>query len=133
MDARFYQGAGPYRGRFVHYEGFDFNHAGIARCAVGPELRSAITAITGNALEFAQLIAPDDSGEYQAGFRSGVHEIPDMPFRVVDLPERHMARWAGYVQNVSRDAIIVEVGAKATRRYAILRRTLEWLEAVAED
>lgn len=131
MAARFYRGAGRYEGRFVHYKGFDFNHAGIARCAVGPELHKAISTVTGHALDFAELIAPNDSNEYQAGFRSGVHVIPDYPNRQGADPP--MARWGGYVQNVARDAIIVEVGAKATRRYRILGRTLEWLEQVADD
>jgi hypothetical protein len=130
MAPRFYPGAGPYRGTHVEYKGFEFNEAGIARCAVGPELYRAVTDVTANALEFAELIAPDDSQEYQRGFRSGVRVIPDFPYRVVPNPP--MARWGGYVQNVASDAIIVEVGAKATRRYAVLRRTLEWLELVAD-
>jgi hypothetical protein len=131
MAARFYKGAGPYRGKYVDYQGFDFNHAGIARCAVGPELHHAVSTVTRHALDFAELIAPSDSQEYQAGFRSGVHVIPDFPNR--QLPNPPMARWGGYVQNVARDAIIVEVGAKATRRYRVLTRTLEWLELVADD
>jgi hypothetical protein len=129
MAVRYHPGAGPWTGKHVHYGGFDFNHAGMARCAVGPELHSAVDDVTRNALEFAELIAPNDSQEYQRGFRSSVRVIPDYPNRQGADPP--MARWGGYVQNVARDAIIVEVGAKATRRYRILGRTLEWLELVA--
>lgn len=130
MTARFHPGAGRFQGRHVSYEGFELNHAGMARCAVGPELYRAVHDVTSNALDFAQLIAPDDSREYQAGFRSGVRVIPDFPNRQGADPP--MARWGGYVQNVASDSIIVEVGAKATRRYRILGRTLEWLELVAD-
>lgn len=131
MAVRFYEGAGPWTGKNIHYAGFDFSHAGIARCAVGRELHSAVSQVTRNALTFAELIAPNDSQEYQSGFRSGVRVIPDFPNRQGGDPP--MARWGGYVQNVARNAIFVEVGARATRPYRVLGRTLEWLELVADD
>ncbi len=130
MAARFHSGAGPWAGKNVHYGGFDYNFAGMARCAVGPELHRAVSEVTANALTFAELIAPNDSHEYQAGFRSGVRIIPDFPDRFGADPP--MARWGGHVSNVARNAVIVEVGAKATRPYRILGRTLDWLETVAD-
>lgn len=131
MAVRFHPGAGPWTGKYVRYAGFDYNFAGMARCAVGPELRKAVTEVTGYALDFAQLIAPSDSSEYQRGFRSGVRVIPDFPDRLGGDPP--MARWGGFVQNVADDAVIVEVGAKATRSYRVLGRTLQWLESIADD
>lgn len=131
MVARFHPGVGPWRGKCVGYGGFDYNAAGMARCAVGQELRHAVDTVTGHALEFAQLIAPSDRREYQSGFRSGVRVIPDFPNRQGGDPP--MARWGGYVQNVADTAILVEVGAKATRPYRVLGRTLDWLEMVARD
>lgn len=131
MAIRYHVGAGPWTGKYVRYTGFDYNFAGMARCAVGPELRGAVADVTGNALEYAQLISPADSHEYQAGFRHGVRVIPDFPDRSGADPP--MPRWGGYVQNVARDAIAVEVGAKATRRYKVLTKTLEWLELIARD
>jgi hypothetical protein len=131
MALRFHRGAGRWQGRHVSYEGFDFNPAGIARCAVGPELRYAVSDVTRNALEFAQLIAPSDTTGYQNGFRSGVEIIPDFPNRQGGDPP--MARWGGHVQNISSAAIVVEVGAQKTRPYRVLGRTLEWLELVADD
>jgi hypothetical protein len=131
MVAHFRPGAGPWRGQYVSYEGFDFNPAGIARCAVGPELHRAISHLTDKALAYARLVSPGDEGSYQAGFRSGVHVIPDFPNRQGTDPE--MARWAGYVQNVSRSAILIEVGSQNTPVYRPLGQTLEWLELVAGD
>lgn len=130
MAVRFHQGIGPWQGKYVRYAGFDFNEAGMARCAVGPELRVAVAEVTAYALEYAQLIAPSDSREYQRSFRSDVQIIPDFPNRQRGDPP--MARWGGHVQNVAESAIIVEVGAKATRPYRVLTRTLEWLETVAD-
>lgn len=131
MAARYHRGAGPWTGKYIRYGGFDYNYSGMARCAVGPELRSAVDDMTRNALAYAELISPDDSSEYEAGFRSGVRVIPDFPDRLGGDPP--MARWGGYVQNISKDAVIVEIGAKATRRYRVLGRTLEWLEMIARD
>jgi hypothetical protein len=130
MALRYHPGAGPWTGKVIRYGGFDYNFAGMARCAVGPELRHAVDDVTRNALEFAQLIAPADSREYGAGFRSGVRVIPDFPDRSGNDPP--MARWGGYVQNVASDAIAVEIGAKNTRRYKVLTKTLEWLELVSD-
>jgi len=131
MVARFYPGAGPYNGRVIRYGGFDYNYAGMARCAVGPELRRAVDDVTRNALEYAQLISPADAQEYDAGWRSGVRVIPDFPDRRGADPP--MARWGGYVQNVSSEAIAVEVGAKNTRRHKVLGKTLTWLALIADD
>jgi hypothetical protein len=131
MAVRYHPGAGPWTGKVIRYGGFDYNFTGMARCAVGPELHRAVDDVTRNALGFAELIAPSDSPEYQAGFRSGVRVIPDFPDRSGADPP--MARWGGYVQNVSNEAIAVEVGAKNTRRYKVLGKTLEWLQLVADD
>jgi hypothetical protein len=131
MAVRYHVGAGPWTGKYIRYGGFDYNFAGMACCAVGPELRHAVSEVTNFALEYAQLIAPSDSHEYQAGFRHGVRVVPDFPDRLGGDPP--MPRWGGYVQNVAKDAVLVEVGAKATRRYKVLSRTLEWLELLADD
>jgi hypothetical protein len=119
------------RRQWVRMTRFDYNYAGMARCAVGPELHRAIADMTRNALGFAELIAPSDSQEYSAGFRSDVRVIPDFPDRRGSDPP--MARWGGYVQNVSSDAIAVEIGAKGARRHKVLGRTLQWLELMADD
>lgn len=125
MAARFYPGAGPFRGKHVEYHGFDFNREGIARCAVGPEIRATVQKVTTQALAYAQLVSPGDDGSYEQGFRSDVRIIPDYPFRSKPAPP--MARWAGFVQNVSRSAILVEVGSDRTPAHRVLGRTLEWL------
>lgn len=130
MPGRFYRGAGPYHGRVVSFTGYEPNRASIARCAVGPELHHAISAITEHARVFAELISPNDSSEYQASFTTEVHVVPDIPFRQRGEP---MARWAGEVANISDHAILVEVGGQHTPDYRVMRRTLEWIELVAHD
>lgn len=131
MVARYHKGAGRWTGKVIRYGGFDFSYSGMARCAVGPELHRAIDDMTRNALEYAQLISPADAQEYDAGWRSGVRVIPDFPDR--RGADDEMARWGGYVQNVSSEAIAVEVGAKNTRRHKVLGKTLTWLVLIADD
>lgn len=131
MAVRFHPGAGPWQGKHVRYAGFDYNHAGMARCAVGPELRRSVTIATGIALDYAQLIAPSHTMRYQNSFHSKVEVIPDFPDRQGADPP--MARWGGTVWNDAPNAKIVEVGAKNTRPYRIFQRTLQWLELVADD
>lgn len=130
MPGRFYPRAGPWSGRHVRYTGFDFDRDGIARCAVGPELRDAVSSIAREAMGYAQLIAPPDSRRYLAGFSTDVEIVPDIPFRVRGEP---MARWAGRVVNDSSSAILVEVGDNQSGDGRVLRRTLEWIELVAGD
>jgi hypothetical protein len=130
VAGRFYPGAGPFRGEHVHFAGFKPDKAGIARIAVGPELHHAISSAVNEAVVFAELIAPNDSSEYQASFFTDVLVVPDIPYRVRGEP---MARWSGRVGNSSRHAIFVEVGASATRDHRVMRRTLEWIELVADD
>jgi len=133
-NARFYKGAGPYRGDHVHFAGYEPDKPSIARCAVGPELHHAISTITDEAIGYAELIAPNDEGEYQASFRTDVLVAPDIPYRVIGVP---MARWSGRVVNDSRHAILVEVGGGNGERFSadhrVMRRTLEWIELVADD
>ncbi len=131
---RFYPGAGPWSGKTVHYAGFEPDKEGIARCAVGPELRAAVSEIVHEAIIFSELIAPDDEGEYQASFFTDVLVVPDIPYRVIGEP---MARWSGRVGNSSRHAILVEVGGgngeRFTNDHRVMRKTLEWIESTARD
>jgi hypothetical protein len=129
MTARYYPRAGPYNGRNVNYRGFDPDKAGIAKIGIGPEVRHAIGDMTSNALHFAQIIAPNDTNEYQSSFGSRVEILPDFPDRMGADPP--FPRWVGSVYNDASNAIIVEVGARSTRPYRVFRRTLEWLESVA--
>lgn len=127
---RFYRGAGPWRGRHVSYDGYEFSRSGIAKVAVGPEMRHAMSDIVGEAIMYAQLIAPSDTHGYQSSFSTDVVIAPDIPFRVRG---DEMARWSGRVVNDDRSAIYVEVGGGNAPDRRIMRRTLEWIEAVADD
>jgi hypothetical protein len=133
-NARFYPGVGPWTGKRVHYAGYEPDKLSIARCAVGPELHHAIADIVREAIVYAELIAPNDEGEYQASFDTDVQVVPDVPFRVRGEP---MARWSGRVVNHSRHAILVEVGGgngnRFTADHRVMRRTLEWIDAVTND
>lgn len=133
MPGRFYGGAGAYRGKNVHFSGYQPDKPSIAKCAVGPELHHAVSSIVHAAIGYAELIAPNDEGEYQASFFVDVQVVPDIPFRVRGTP---MARWSGRVGNDSRHAILVEVGGgngdRFTADHRVMRRTLDWIELVAD-
>lgn len=127
---RFYPGAGPWSGNHVRFTGYGPDKPGLAKCAVGPELHHAVSEIVHGAIAFAELIAPDDSTEYQRSFFTDVKVVPDIPYRVHGEP---MARWSGRVGNSSDHAIIVEVGGNHTHDHRIMRRTLQWIEMVSDD
>lgn len=127
MPGRFYPGVGPYHGKTVSYTGYQPDRASIARLAVGPEMREAVADIVGEAIFYAQLIAPNDTSDYQSSFFTDVEIAPDRPGRVRDEP---MARWCGRVVNNDRSAIYIEVGAKDAEGYRVMRKTLEWIESV---
>jgi hypothetical protein len=131
-QARFYKGAGRFEGKNVHYAGYEPDKLSIARCAVGPELHHAVSSIVREAIGYAELIAPNDEGEYQASFDTEVIVVPDIPYRVHGEP---MARWSGRVLNRSRHAILVEVGGgngnRFTADHRVMRRTLDWIESVS--
>jgi hypothetical protein len=127
MPGRFYRAAPPYRGKRVDFAGYEFNRASIARLAVGPEMRDAMSDIVEEAIMYAQLIAPSDTHAYQSSFDTDVHVVQDIPFRVRG---DEMARWSGRVVNHDRSAIYVEVGSGDTGDGArVMRRTLEWIES----
>lgn len=131
---RFPTGVGPYRGQNVHFSGYDRpNEAQITRIALGPEIHHALAEIVREAVIYAELIAPNDEGEYQASFSTEVIEVPDIPYRVRGEP---FARWSGRVVNHSGHAILVEVGGGNGNRFTadhhVMRRTLDWIEAVTD-
>jgi hypothetical protein len=134
MGGRFYRRAGPWQGRHVRYDGFKFDEAGIARCAVGGELHHAVGDIVREAVNYSRLISPADEGEYVASFSTDTQIVPDIPYRVRGEP---MARWSGRVVNDSRHALLIEVGGGNNERFTpnhrVLRRTLEWIELVADE
>lgn len=130
-----FRGAGPYRGKHVHFSGYELpNLAQITKIALGPELHHAISSIVRDAVIYAELIAPNDEGEYQASFDTDVIEVEDIPYRVRGTP---FPRWSGRVVNHSRHAILVEVGGgngnRFTADHRVMRRTLQWIELVAND
>lgn len=127
MPGRYYPRAGPYHGKTVSYTGYQPDKASIARLAVGPEMREAVADIVGEAVFYAQLIAPSDTRAYQSSFFTDVEIAPDIPYRVLGEP---MARWCGRVVNDDRSAIYVEVGSRDEEGYRVMRRTLEWIESV---
>lgn len=112
--------------------------AGIAALAVGPEIRTAVTDVGQNGLDYAQLISPADSRRYINSFHLDVDVIPDWPNRQGGDPP--MARWAATIVNDDPGAIAIEVGTASgpTRGgprtgSRVLGRTGEWLELVADD
>jgi hypothetical protein len=127
---RFYKGAGAYNGKAIRYLGYEPDKLGMAKCAVGPELKGALSTIVGEAIFYAELSAPNDTSEYQSSFFTEVIVVPDIPYRVQGEP---MARWSGRIGNKARHAILVEVGdGRGNLDYRVMRRTLEWIEVVSD-
>jgi hypothetical protein len=131
-NPRFYKGAGRWQGKVMRFDGYEPDREGLAQCAVGREIKRAVTTIVKEAIEYAQLIAPNDDGDYQRGFSTDVQIVPDIPYRVRGEP---MARWSGRVVNSVPHAILVEVGSGRNGQFEhrVMRRTLEWIEMVADD
>lgn len=103
---------------------------GFAACAVGPELRAAVSYLAGQAMAYAIGISPQHPSSYLKGFEVNVEVVPDIPFRKRGLP---MARVAGAVVNKADSAIIVEVGGADIPSHRVLTNTLSWLELVADE
>lgn len=108
---------------------YDPNRSELERCASGPALRSAVTAIAGQAKAFAESTSPDGFEGYQYQFEVDVEVVPDIPYRREGEP---MERVSAFLVNQSRLATLVEVGGKYSANYRILTRTLKWIEMQAK-
>lgn len=116
---------------------------GIARCAVGPELKHAVTSIARQALDYAELISPDGfetSGKVEVGSGGRMRDVAGGSYAgqfevineiMVGYPERWpMNRHAAILVNNSPLAVLVEVGGAHSKDYRIMARTLDWIERV---
>lgn len=116
-----------YRGRAV-VAAFQLDRDGIARCAVGRELRHAVFDIaSGEAYLYARAHAPFDDGDYSAAFKAEA--------KITVLPKDYpMARWAGVLLNDAPHATAVEFGSgkKGDKQgHFVLRRTLQHLNRLS--
>jgi hypothetical protein len=97
---------------------------GIARAAVGPELRHAVDDVAHLAQAYAESIspAPGDFDDYLTKFEVR-QEL------MFGYPDRYpMTRVSGVLINTSRAAILVEVGSAKVPEHGVLEKTLDWLE-----
>lgn len=115
-----------FAGRHVRVD-YEPDKAGIARCAISnPDLAFAVLDTARKGMEYAVTISPRsrDTGpghqHYQDSF------VID-PGTVRDIGHPPMARLAARLSNISAQATIVEVGAKRTRAYKVLAKTLDHL------
>lgn len=117
-----------YTGRQVTVD-FELNMKGIARCALGPELKAACHNIVATrALPYAVSISPRSTRKhphYQDQFHT--EDTTGIPrTRYGDLA---MRRAITRLANLSAHAILVEVGptGDTTDGHRVLRKTLEYL------
>lgn len=108
----------------VHY---DPDKQGMARCAVGKELRGEVLKLAKKAKKYAVSISPPRSH----GKKKKVHYRDSFlvkPGKVYDIgtPEK-MVRVSARLMNVSPQAKIVEVGTDRSEKYAVLKKTLDHL------
>jgi hypothetical protein len=101
--------------------------SGIARCAVGPELRRAVDDVAHLAKAYAEGIAPD-------GFEGYALKFEVLQEKMYGYPDHHpMTRVSAVLINQAKTAILVEVGNATVQSYAVLEHTLDWLTTLAVD
>ncbi|HEX8632239.1 MAG TPA: hypothetical protein VF755_29120 [Catenuloplanes sp.] len=105
---------------------FVLDKAGIAACAVGPELRDAVHDVAASALPYAELISPTDSGEYLRSW-----EVVDTV--VTDVGDPPMPRVAAQLANTAEHAILVEVGTPNSPAHRVLSKTLDWIDTLGRS
>lgn len=112
-----------YRGRSVTVV-YQTNRAGIAECAVGPELRHAVGDIAERrARPYAISISPVETGEYVSSWR-----VENDHYTTI----RDMRRVAAWLVNFSDHAVYVEVGTGTNPAHHVLSKTLGYLNASGE-
>jgi len=105
---------------------FVLDRAGIAACAVGPELRDAVHAIAASALPYAEMISPVDTGDYATSW-----EVVDTI--VADIGHPAMPRVAAQLANTSGHAVLVEVDTPNSPGRHILSRVLDWIDVLGRS
>lgn len=106
----------------------DSYKSGIARCAVGPELRGAVDTIARKAEAYARSISPRSRRRHQHYADSFRHQRTT----VVLPPRWPMRRVCARLWNMAPHAAAVEWGvAGSPRGHRVLGKTLEKLEHFA--
>lgn len=125
------RGKRVYTGRHVNVN-FELDRKGIAKCAVGPDLRDACHDIIVNrALPYALSIAPRSSNNEPGHQHYADHfEVDDTTTGLP--PEAITARWpmlrvASRLVNQVRHAVFVEFGGQHENGHQVMTRTLEHL------
>lgn len=122
-----------YRGRHVTVE-FELNRRGIARCAVGPELKAACHGVVETrALPYAVSISPRSSRRHQH-YQDSFRVDDDTWTPKARMPDWHMRRVVTRLVNTSPQAILVEVGPEQgnDRGFHVLGKTLAFLAATGK-
>ncbi len=108
----------------VHY---DPDKKGMARCAVGKELKGELLKLAGEAMKYAVSISPPRS---RSKNKQKVHYRDSFVLRrglVHDIGHPPMIRAAVRLMNLSPQAKIVEVGTERSPKYEVLQKTLDHL------
>lgn len=122
---------------FVVIASYRPNRPGIVGVALGDELKSATKFLAYKAKKHAESISPYDQRRFYTRQSMGRHyrgafEVQEYIEEEVGAPYP-WPRIGHRLANVSRQAIIVEVGALKTPAYRVMRRTLEFLENTGAD
>ncbi len=111
----------------VHY---DPDKKGIARCAVGKELRGEVMKLAKVARKYAVSISPprSQSKKKKVHYRDSFILVPGL-VHDIGTPDK-MTRVAVKLINTSPQAKIVEVGTERSPKYEVLQKTLDHLNGV---
>lgn len=120
------RGRRVFRGRHVTVY-FDLDRSGIARCAVGPELRNAVNDNTEQMRRHARALAErfTDTGRYRDSFQV----VPGFETLPVEWP---MRRVAADLVNTAPYSRTVEVGRGNRPARRVFGDTLEHFDALAK-
>lgn len=116
-----------YRSRNVRVS-FDMDYSGIAKVAVGPELKAVCHHIVAvKALPYAKSISPRSRAKHP--HYQDMFEVEDLLVEEIGKPP--MVRVGTRLVNTSEHAIIVEVGTKKVPKHRVLGKTLAALAALS--
>lgn len=120
------KGRQVFKGRHVEVR-FDMDRAGMAKCAMGPELASAVmTLAETEAKPYAIAISPR-SNRQKLHYQDSFVVVPGTAWIAA------MKRVAARLYNLAPHATVVEVGTDRTPAHKVLGNTLNHLNTLGHD
>lgn len=100
---------------------FKLDRAGIARIAVGKDLRSAVIAIAKLGKPYAEQVAPRSGDRRGKPYAESFVVVPGHAWVAA------LRRVAAFLANTHPGAAAIEFGSKRNEPFHVLRQTLEYL------